>query len=58
MKEFDDLMKYFGEDPTDQFVKNSFISKFTDFMKDFKRVQAENIKREEELRVYEQRKNY
>ena len=33
MKEFDDLMKYFGEDPTDQFVKNSFISKFTDFMK-------------------------
>lgn len=56
MKEFDDLMKYFGEDPTDQFVKNSFISKFTDFMKDFKRVQAENIKREEELRVYEQRK--
>ncbi|KAL6450998.1 BNI1 Formin BNI1 [Candida maltosa Xu316] len=56
MKEFDNLMNYFGEDSTDQFVRNSFISKFTNFMKDFKRVQQENIKREEEVRVYEQRK--
>ncbi|KAI5966773.1 uncharacterized protein KGF55_000182 [Candida pseudojiufengensis] len=56
IKQFENLMIYFGEDPQDQFVKNSFISKFTNFMKDFKRVQQENLKREEEIRVYEQRK--
>lgn len=55
-KEFDKLMRYFGEDPSDSFVRNSFISKFTNFMNDFKKAQRENIKREEELRVYEQRK--
>ncbi|RLV93413.1 Formin BNI1 [Spathaspora sp. JA1] len=56
MKEFDDLMIYFGEDPSDQFVKNSFMSKFANFIKDFKRVQTDNLKREEEIRIYEQRK--
>lgn len=56
MKEFENLMLYFGEDTSDTFVKNSFISKFTNFIKDFKRVQSENMKREEELRIYEQRK--
>jgi len=50
------LMLYFGEDAQDLFVKNSFISKFTNFMKDFKRAQTENLKREEEIRIYEQRK--
>ncbi|QFZ29532.1 putative formin protein [Clavispora lusitaniae] len=55
-KEFDNLMKYFGEDPDDSFVRNSFISKFTNFVTEFKRVQKENLKREEELKVYEQRK--
>lgn len=54
--EFDKLMKYFGEDPHDSFVKNSFISKFANFINDFKKAQTENIKREEELRIYEQRK--
>lgn len=55
-REFDALMRYFGEDPSDSFVRNSFISKFTNFMAEFKRAQAENLKREEELRLYEQRK--
>lgn len=55
-KEFDKLMRYFGEDPSDSFVRNSFISKFTNFMTEFKKAQRENLKREEELRVYEQRK--
>lgn len=55
-KEFDKLMRHFGEDPTDPFVRNSFISKFANFINDFKRAQTENIKREEELRIYEQRK--
>lgn len=56
LKEFDQLMRYFGEDPSDSFVRNSFISKFGNFVKDFKRAQTENIKREEELRIYENRK--
>ncbi|CUM46224.1 uncharacterized protein AC631_00039 [Debaryomyces fabryi] len=56
LKELDQLMRYFGEDPTDSFVRNSFISKFANFAKDFKRAQTENIKREEELRIYENRK--
>lgn len=55
-KEFDNLMTYFGEDPSDSFVRNSFISKFTNFMHEFKKAQKENLKREEELRLYEQRK--
>lgn len=55
-KEFDKLMRYFGEDPSDSFVRNSFISKFTNFMTEFKKAQRENLKREEELKVYEQRK--
>lgn len=55
-KEFDKLMLYFGEDPTDSFVRNSFISKFTNFMTEFKKAQRENMKREDELKVYEQRK--
>lgn len=56
LKEFDQLMRYFGEDPTDSFVRNSFISKFASFVNDFKRAQTENIRREEELRIYEKRK--
>lgn len=55
--EFDRLMRYFGEDPSDTFVRNSFITKFSNFTTDFKRANRENIKREEELRLYEQRKN-
>lgn len=55
-KEFDNLMSFFGEDPSDSFVRNSFISKFTNFMNEFKKAQKENLQREEELRLYEQRK--
>lgn len=55
-KEFDKLMRYFGEDVDDSFVRNAFFSKFTNFMIEFKKAQRENLKREEELRVYEQRK--
>lgn len=56
LKEFETLMRYFGEDPNDSFVRNSFFSKFTSFLSEFKKAQRENLKREEELRVYEQRK--
>jgi cytokinesis protein len=56
LKEFDDTMRYFGEDPSDPFVRNSFIAKFANFVADFKKAQTENIRREDELRIYEQRK--
>lgn len=55
-REFDSIMRHFGEDPTDPFVRNSFVSKFANFIGDFKRAQTENLRREEEIRVYELRK--
>lgn len=55
IKEFERAMRYFGEDPSDTFVKNSFIGKFANFLKDFKKVHAENKKRDEDIRLYEQR---
>lgn len=54
--EFEKLMRYFGEDPTDSFAKNSFFRKFVDFMNDYKKARRENLAREEEERAYEQRK--
>ena len=55
-KEFDAVMRYFGEDPSDPFIRNSFLSKFSDFITDFKKVQKENISRENEMRMYESRR--
>ncbi|CCH45782.1 hypothetical protein BN7_5368 [Wickerhamomyces ciferrii] len=54
--EFDKLMRYFGEDPTDTFAKNSFFRKFVDFMNDYKKARKDNLQREEEERAYEVRK--
>lgn len=56
MTEFEKLMRFFGEDPNDVFAKNSFFRKFVDFTNDYKKVRRENLKREEEERIYEQRK--
>lgn len=56
LKELEKLMVFFGEDYLDSFVKNLFFSKFTNFAADFKKAQRENLLREEELKVYEQRK--
>jgi cytokinesis protein len=56
MAEFEKLMRFFGEDPGDSFAKNSFFSKFVDFTNDYKKARRENLKREEEERIYEQRK--
>lgn len=55
-KELEKLMSFFGEDYNDIFIKNLFLSKFTNFAAEFKKAQRENLKREEELKVYEQRK--
>ncbi|KAL6947346.1 hypothetical protein ACO0QE_002229 [Hanseniaspora vineae] len=54
--EFETLMKMFGEDVTDRFAKNSFFSKFADFVSEFKKCQQYNIQLEEEERAYERRK--
>jgi len=54
--EFEKLMRYFGEDPSDSFAKNSFFRKFVEFMNDYKKARRENLVREEEERAYEQRK--
>ncbi|OEJ86043.1 Protein BNI1 [Hanseniaspora osmophila] len=54
--EFETLMRTFGEDVTDRFAKNSFFSKFADFVNEFKKCQQYNIKLEEEERAYEKRK--
>lgn len=56
VNEFNKLIRYFGEDSNDSFIKNSFINRFSNFLFDFKKAQTENLKHEEELRIYEQRK--
>ncbi|XBW37333.1 hypothetical protein QEN19_002915 [Hanseniaspora menglaensis] len=56
MMEFESLMKLFGEDTNDQFAKNNFFRKFTDFMQQFKKSGEVNKRVEEEERAYERRK--
>lgn len=56
LMEFDGLMQMFGEDASDKFAKNSFFKKFADFIQEYKKAQAHNIKMEEEERAYERRK--
>ncbi len=51
---FDQTMRYFGEDPQgDEFTRNSFFSKFSDFLKGFKKTGEENRELEERNRLYE-----
>ncbi|OBA25806.1 hypothetical protein HANVADRAFT_34144, partial [Hanseniaspora valbyensis NRRL Y-1626] len=56
MMEFESLMKLFGEDANDQFAKNNFFRKFTDFVQQFKKAGEMNKRVEEEERAYERRK--
>lgn len=56
MMEFESLMKLFGEDSSDQFAKNNFFRKFTDFMQVYKKIAEMNKRVEEEERSYEARK--
>lgn len=50
------LMIYFDERPNDSNSRNSFFSKFSAFVNQFKQVHAENVQREEEERAYELKK--
>ncbi|QLG70161.1 hypothetical protein HG535_0A01000 [Zygotorulaspora mrakii] len=54
--EFEGLMQRYGEDSGDKFAKNSFFKKFADFIAEYKRAQTQNIKAEEEERIYERHK--
>ncbi|GAV48517.1 hypothetical protein ZYGR_0K00220 [Zygosaccharomyces rouxii] len=54
--EFESLMQKYGEDTGDKFAKNSFFKKFADFVQEYKKAQNQNLKVEEEERVYERHK--
>lgn len=54
--EFESLMQRYGEDSADKFAKNSFFKKFADFINEYKRAQAQNLKAEEEERLYQTHK--
>lgn len=50
------LMKYFGENPDDATSKNSFFGKFAGFVVEYKRAHLENVQKEEDERIYEEKK--
>ncbi|CCH43004.1 Cytokinesis protein sepA [Wickerhamomyces ciferrii] len=56
ISDFDELMKYFGENPSDSIGRATFLPKFQEFIDDFKRVQKQNKENEEKIRIYEKRK--
>ncbi|CAM9015241.1 unnamed protein product [Wickerhamomyces anomalus] len=56
ISDFEKLMKYFGENPSDAGSKASFFQKFQEFMNDFKRVQKQNHEEEQKIKIYEKRK--
>lgn len=48
MERFNGVMKYFKEDPdADEFARNSFFKKFSDFIASYERVSVENVAMEE-----------
>ncbi|KAG7911649.1 hypothetical protein KL906_000970 [Ogataea polymorpha] len=54
MEKFDSMMRYFGEDPnSDEFVRNSFLKKFSEFVENFERASKENKELEERNKKYE-----
>ncbi|QLQ78753.1 hypothetical protein HG537_0B01020 [Torulaspora globosa] len=56
LMEFESLMQRYGEDSADKFAKNSFFKKFADFINEYKKSQAQNLKAEEEERLYQKHK--
>ncbi|KAH7598485.1 Diaphanous GTPase-binding Domain [Nakaseomyces glabratus] len=54
--EFEQIMQTYGEDYGDKFAKISFFQKFADFIAEYKKAQAQNIKIEEEEAAYERHK--
>lgn len=56
IKGYCDLMEYFGENPEDTNSRNTFFSKFSGFVLEFKKVHIENVQKEEDERTYEEKK--
>lgn len=56
MSEFNKLMRYFGEDPSDKQAVATFFSKFASFVSEYQKAHQENVIREQENRAYEARK--
>lgn len=54
--DFEKVMRYYGEDPTDVESKSVFFQTFVEFSTLFKKCAKENMEREEAERVYAQRK--
>ncbi|CDO95821.1 unnamed protein product [Kluyveromyces dobzhanskii CBS 2104] len=55
MNEFNSVMRYCGDDPTNAETKSTFFKNFSEFLTLFNKVSQENKEREEMDRVYEQR---
>lgn len=54
MEKFNDVMRYFKEDPeADEFVRNSFFKKFGDFADSYQKVRIENLETEKRNEKYE-----
>ncbi|KAH3661242.1 hypothetical protein OGAPHI_006649 [Ogataea philodendri] len=54
IEKFDSMMRYFGEDPnSDEFVRNTFLRKFSEFAENFQRASTENKELEERNKKYE-----
>ncbi|VEU23665.1 DEKNAAC104907 [Brettanomyces naardenensis] len=54
LERFDKLMQYFGEDPSsDEFTRNTFFSKFSEFVQSFEKAAKENRETEERNRLYD-----
>lgn len=54
LEKFNDVMKYFKEDPdADEFIRNSFFKKFSDFSDSYQRVSLENVETEKKNEKYE-----
>ncbi|QPG76451.1 hypothetical protein FOA43_003840 [Brettanomyces nanus] len=56
VKDFDALMMYFGENPSDKANKESFFGIFSSFTESYKKVHIENVRAEEEAKAFEVRK--
>lgn len=56
VKEYNDLLEYFGDNVYDKTSYDSFFEKITSFVNEFKRAHIENIQKEEEQRAYENKK--
>lgn len=54
--EFENIMQIYGEDYGDKFAKISFFKKFADFLTEYKKAQAQNMRVEEEEAAYERHK--